>query len=64
MSTTDLDDLLATVETVRQELHPGLDGDFLREVVRAEEANPDDDPAAVQAIERALKARLAQQGRR
>lgn len=59
MRTTDLKDLLDTVEAIRVEFHPEIDSMFLAAVVEAEESNPDDEPAAVKAIEKALKECLA-----
>jgi hypothetical protein len=59
MATTDLTDLMKTVALLRAELHPDLDATFLEAVVRAEEANPEDDAEAVRAIEMALNAVLA-----
>lgn len=59
MKTTDLGDLLRTVEAMRAELHPDLDATFLAAVVAAEEANIDDDDAATRAIEKALQELLA-----
>ena len=62
MRKTDLQDLLKTVETIRQELHPDLDAGFLDAVVRAEEQCPEDEEGAVRAIETALKVLLEGQG--
>lgn len=59
MRTTDLHDLLATVERVRADRHPELDAGFLEAVVQAEQAFPEDDSSAVQAIEEALNHYLA-----
>ena len=64
MPKSELEDLLATVEALRLELHPKLDGVFLQAVVRAEEENPEDDALASQAIERALKKSLKVEGSR
>lgn len=54
MQTTDLKDLMETVEMLRQELHPNLDARFLRAVILAEESNPEDDVEAVRSIHLAL----------
>ena len=62
MKTTDLKDLLKTVELLRKELHPELDAAFLKAVVHAEEQNPEDDGEALREIEAALKKVLAKQG--
>lgn len=62
MKTTDLKDLLKTVEFLRKELHPELDAGFLKAVVRAEEQNPEDDAEALREIEAALRSVLAAQG--
>jgi hypothetical protein len=59
MRTTDLKDILATVERLRDELHPDLDPAFIQAVVRAEEENLEDDAEALRMIESALKAVLA-----
>ena len=59
MKTTDLKDLLRTVEERRRELYPELDATFLQAVVRAEEENPEDDVEAIRQIELALKKVLA-----
>lgn len=58
MKTTDLNDLLATIEAVRSETHPELSPEFLISVVEAEQAHLDDEPEAVKKIERALNALL------
>jgi hypothetical protein len=62
MRTTDLKDLMKTVELLRTELHPDLDAAFLEAVVRAEEENPEDDAEAVRAIQVALKTVLTAKG--
>lgn len=54
MKTTDLSDLLATIEAVRSEMHPALSPEFLVRVVEAEQAHLDNEPEAVKKIERAL----------
>jgi ABC-type nitrate/sulfonate/bicarbonate transport system substrate-binding protein len=61
MKTTDLGDLLNTVEAMRVERHPDLDAGFLAAVVAAEEANLDDDDAAIRAIEKALQELLVRE---
>jgi hypothetical protein len=43
-------------------MHPELDSRFVRAVVYAEKDNPEDDPAALSAIERALKLVLGAKG--
>lgn len=62
MRANDLKDLMKTVQLLRKDLHPDLDGDFLEAVVRAEEGNPEDDVEAVRAIQIALKTVLATKG--
>jgi hypothetical protein len=62
MKTTDLKDLLSTVEALRKELHPDLDASFVEAVVRAEEQNPEDDAEASRAVQTALKTALAAKG--
>jgi hypothetical protein len=57
--TTDGDELVAVVLAARDEVAPDADPDFLRAVVAAEEAHPDDPAAAVREIEVALAASLA-----
>lgn len=60
MRTTDLKELMDTVEQLRKELHPHLDAAFIRAVVRAEEQNADD-AEALRAIDAALKQVLAKE---
>lgn len=62
MRTTDLKELMHTVEALRQEMHPELDAGFLEQVIRAEEENTEDEGAAVQAIEAAMRALLKAKG--
>lgn len=62
MQTTDLKDLLETVELLRQHLHPDLDPAFLEAVIRAEEQNLEDDAEAVRAIQLALRNVLTAEG--
>ncbi len=62
MKTSDITSLLQTVESIRAEGHPDLDADFLRAVVEAEEANPDDDGEALRAIRQALNTLLTRKG--
>jgi hypothetical protein len=62
MRTTDLKEIIDTLEQIRGKVHPDLDRVFLEAVVRAEEENPEDDTEAVNAIETALKAVLASRG--
>jgi hypothetical protein len=61
MKKTEVDKILATVEEIREELHPEIGAGFVAAVVKAEEMNPDDDSAALQAIEGALKLELERQ---
>jgi len=63
MRTTDLQDLLETVERIRGDIHPDLDARFLAAVIRAEEENPEDDAEAVRVIELALRAVLSAEER-
>lgn len=58
MSTTELQSLLSTVETIRQTLAPTLSAELLQAIVEAEEGNPEDDVAAMRAIDRAVKTYL------
>jgi hypothetical protein len=60
MRTTDLQELLETVERVRRRLQPNLDPAFLNAVVHAEETCPEDDVAALNMIELALDQSLRQ----
>jgi hypothetical protein len=62
MQTTDLKDLMETVDRIRSEMHPDLDIRFLEAVVRAEEENPEDDAAALRAIQVALRVTLVSKG--
>lgn len=62
MRTTDLADLLKAVESIRSEMHPDLNRSFLEAVIAAEEANPEDDDGAIQAIQAALNAALRNAG--
>lgn len=59
MKTTDLSDLLATIEAVRSEMHPELSPEFLISVVEAEQAHLDDEPQALKEIRSALDALLS-----
>lgn len=59
MTATDPDDLVKVVLAVRDEIAPGADPDFLRAVVAAEQAHPDDGVAAVRDIETALARSLS-----
>jgi hypothetical protein len=60
MRTTDLLDLLETVERIRDQLHPGLSTRFLKAVVEAEDRFPEDDASALNLIESALDEYLAE----
>lgn len=62
MRTTDLRDLTSTVEALRVELHPDLDGEFLQAVIRAEDENQEDDEEALRRIQAALNAVLLAKG--
>jgi hypothetical protein len=64
MKTTDLQDLLKAVESIRKEMHPGVDQRFLEAVVAAEELNPEDDEGAIRAIQLALNVSLVTKGKR
>jgi hypothetical protein len=57
--TTDANDLVEVVVSVRDEIAPDADVEFLRAVVAAEEAHPDDGTAAVREIEAVLAISLA-----
>ena len=57
--TTDENDLVAVVLSVREEIAPDADPAFLRAVVAAEVAHPDDGTAAVREIDAALVISLA-----
>ena len=62
MPMTDIQDILDAVERVRAETHPELDARFLEMVVEAEQNHPDDDAAAMRAIESALENLLGARG--
>ena len=62
MRTTDLKELAEAVERIRQKQHPDLDAAFLNAVIRAEDENPEDDAAALRAIQAALKTLLTSAG--
>jgi protein-disulfide isomerase-like protein with CxxC motif len=62
MQTTDLHDLRAAVERIRKTQHPDLDSEFLDAVILAEDANPEDDAAAIRAIQAALKVVISESG--
>ena len=64
MRTTELEDIVSTVEQLRKELHPDLDPRFLSAVIDAEKDNPEDDAAAVSTIEQSLRLVLAAKGGR
>jgi hypothetical protein len=61
MKKTEVDEILATVEEIREELHPEIGSEFVEAVVRAEELNADDDKGALRAIEDALVVELERQ---
>lgn len=50
MSTTNLSDLIETLEGVHQDLHPYLDLGFLKEVIYSIERNPDDSDTSIKEI--------------
>ena len=62
MSAHSLEQLLRTVEIIRGEMKPHLDSQFLSDVIRAEDNNPEDDQSAIRAIQVALNESL-QRGR-
>lgn len=62
MATNDFKDLKAALEQLREKRYPDLDSDFVREVLKAEQENPEDDTEALRAIESALKKALAKKG--
>jgi hypothetical protein len=62
MKTADLEDILRTVETIRVEMHPDLDATFLSDVVKAEEANQEDDAGALRVIQAAAERALTRRG--
>jgi hypothetical protein len=64
MKKTDLRDILQAVEQTRQERCRDLSAEFVEAVIRAEEANPEDDETAMKTIEAALNATLAKQEKR
>jgi hypothetical protein len=64
MKKTDLRDILQAVEQTRQERCHDLSAEFVEAVIRAEEANPEDDETAMKTIEAALNATLAKQEKR
>jgi hypothetical protein len=55
-------DLRTTVQAIRRAQHPELDEAFLVAVIQAEEENPNDDVAAIAAIQLALRDLLKDQG--
>jgi hypothetical protein len=61
MPKTELDEILATVEEIRLELHPEIGAAFMAAVVKAEELNPDDEAAAMRAIQDAVQLEVARQ---
>jgi hypothetical protein len=54
MTRSELEELATVVEEIRTELHPRLSPGFLRAVIFAEEASPDDDDGALRTIAKAL----------
>ncbi len=62
MKTTDIASLLRAVESIRAARHPDLDVEFVRAVLEAEEANPDDDGEALRAIRQALNTMVSRKG--
>ena len=62
MKTSDLDDLMDTVERIRLETHPHLDAAFLRAVIEAEQQNLEDEVEALKAIEAAAARVLDSRG--
>lgn len=58
MRTTELKDILKTIEAIRAQDYPELDKSFLEAVVIAEDENPDDEGEAIRSIESALQSVL------
>ena len=54
MPTNNLTDILAVVEQVRRDTQPEVDATLLQTIIRIEEANSEDDEAALRAIEKAV----------
>lgn len=54
----DLEHLLRTVEEARLDIAPEVDGELLAAVIRAEDANPDDERAALIEVRRVIDGRL------
>lgn len=59
MRKTELNELIRTVEIVRQKSFQDIDSDFLKSVIDAEAKNPEDDDGALRDINQALKVYLA-----
>lgn len=55
----DLSDLLASVDSARQELHPHLDAQFLRRLVEIEHEAGTDDAMARKAIQKLVEAAVS-----
>jgi len=55
-TTSDLHDLMSSVEEARTALHPDLDAGFVRRVVEIEHEAGEDDQAALAAIRKAVEA--------
>lgn len=64
MRTTDIDDLIKTVESIRKQVHADLDARFVKAIIYAEKNNPEDDAAALREIEHALNLALGSKGSR
>lgn len=60
MKTTELSEILETVEALRAEMHPQLDRKLLEAIVYAEEANPEDDGQAIAEIRARLESLLTE----
>lgn len=55
MRATDLTDLLAVVEEVREETHPDLPAELVRDIVVLEDQHGDDESTVLQALRSRLK---------
>jgi hypothetical protein len=58
MRTTDLTELLSTVEQIRSTAHPELGATFVRAVVEAEASHAEDESGALDAIRAAINEEL------
>lgn len=62
MAKNELKELQEVVEQLRSSRFPQVDPAFVRDVLKAEQENPNDEVQALQGIEEALKKMLARKG--